>query len=396
MQNQIRTMLLAAGARRSTTAVVGQKRLVALRCTSLFSTSTPAAAGADDGDASSSDAGASASSGFRPRRRVPRTYRPLQARPKPKPKARRGPPNGSDTLFSQAMEQELGSDARRPSSDLEQTFGLDAAEALRSMARRKERGGAPDIEAQLRAVDYLTAPSGSTEDMVGERRAAMESWTEEERRDFTETLDKLIEEERVRGLKLTALDKDDDLTKNRGEVPKDARVDPNQRAFGQWGETIVRVDRVQKVQRGGTMVRYRCLVVGGNANGCAGFGIGKASSPAEATQVAIRMCKRNVFFVDRYQNSGLSSDLVGKHNSCRVLLRSVEPNIGLKGHDLVTLILTYFGITDCSAKTHGNRNIYNVVRATFKAICTHESLEEIALKRGKRLLNLERAKRLQI
>ena len=389
-------MFLAAGARRATTAVaVGPQRASVLRCTSLFSTSTPAAAGADDGDASSDSAGASASSGFRPRRRVPRTYRPLQARPKPK--ARRGPPNESDTLFGQAVERELGSDARRPSTDLERTYGLDAAHALRSIARGKERGGSPDIEAQLRAVDYLTAPSGSTEDMGGERRAAMDSWTEEERREFTETLDRLIEEERVRGLKLTSVDtEDDNMSRNKGEVPQDARIDPNQRAFGQWGETIVRVDRVQKVQRGGTMVRYRCLVVGGNANGCAGFGIGKASSPAEATQVAIRMCKRNIFFVDRYMGSGLSSDLVGKHNSCRVLLRSVQPNIGLKGHDLVTLILTYFGITDCSAKTHGNRNIYNVVRATFKAICTHESLEEIALKRGKRLLNLERAKRLQI
>jgi ribosomal protein S5 len=59
-------------------------------------------------------------------------------------------------------------------------------------------------------------------------------------------------------------------------------------------------------------------------------------------------------------------------------------------------ILTYFGITDCIAKSHGNRNIYNVVRATFKAIMTHESMEEVALKRGKRLLNIERAQRLQI
>ena len=154
-------MFLAAGARRATTAVaVGPQRASVLRCTSLFSTSTPAAAGADDGDASSdSAAGASAGSGFRPRRRVPRTYRPLQARLKPK--ARRGPPNESDTLFGLAVEQELGSDARRPTTDLERTYGLDAADALRSMARRKERGGSPDIEAQLRAVDYLTAPSGS-------------------------------------------------------------------------------------------------------------------------------------------------------------------------------------------------------------------------------------------
>ena len=62
----------------------------------------------------------------------------------------------------------------------------------------------------------------------------------------------------------------------------------------------------------------------------------------------------------------------------------------------INQILKYFGITDCTAKSHGNRNVYNVVRATFKAIMTHESLEDIAMKRGKRLMNLERAKRLKI
>ncbi len=43
-------------------------------------------------------------------------------------------------------------------------------------------------------------------------------------------------------------------------------IDPNQKAFGPWSETIVRVDRVQKVQRGGTMVRYRALVIGGECS----------------------------------------------------------------------------------------------------------------------------------
>mmetsp|Transcript_7621 Transcript_7621/g.17501 ORF Transcript_7621/g.17501 Transcript_7621/m.17501 type:complete len:145 (+) Transcript_7621:237-671(+) len=144
------------------------------------------------------------------------------------------------------------------------------------------------------------------------------------------------------------------------------------------------------------MLRYRALVIGGNANGCAGFGIAKASSPIEAASVASRMCKRNVFFVERYQGAGLTHDLVGKHNSCRVLLRAVDPHRGLHGHPLVCTILAFFGIADCTAKTHGNRNQFNVVRATFKALMTHESMEDIALKRGKRLMNLERAKRLQI
>ena len=159
---------------------------------------------------------------------------------------------------------------------------------------------------------------------------------------------------------------------------------------------IVRVDRVQKVQRGGTLVRYRALVVGGNANGCAGFAVAKANSAQEACAIASKRCKRNIFFVDRYKGGGLTRDLVGRHNSCKVTLRAVQPHFGMNGHPLVMDILMHFGISDCSCKTHGNRNHHNVVRATFKALATHESIEDISLKRGKRLMNLERYRRLQI
>ena len=161
-------------------------------------------------------------------------------------------------------------------------------------------------------------------------------------------------------------------------------------------EMVVRTDRVQKVQRGGTMLRYKALVIGGNANGCAGFGIGKAATPPEALKLASRQCRRNIFFVDRHMGTSLTTDLAGRHNSCKVILRAVNRNFGLHGHPLVCDILLYFGITDCTAKTFGNRNQYNVVYATFKALLTHESLEQIAWKRGKRLMNLARSNRLQI
>lgn len=159
---------------------------------------------------------------------------------------------------------------------------------------------------------------------------------------------------------------------------------------------VVRVDRVQKVQKGGTLVRYRALVVGGNTRGCAGFGVAKANSPQEATALASRMCKRNIFFVQPFAGSALTRDLAGRHNSCKVTLLAVQPHFGLHGHPLIMDILLYAGITDCTAKSYGNRNQYNVVRATFKALATHESMEQIAMKRGKRLMNLERAQRLQI
>jgi len=354
---------------------------------------------------SSKDSNDGGEHSFRPRRRVPRSYRPLQSR---RPKAR-GPLDPNSVYRRQDERFKLTDKGVVPvaadgedkswlidsEDELESEFGPHAAEVYRHV-RREAESGIPDIESQLRTIDYLTAAPGSTEDLVGERRGGMDAWNEKERRDFEEHIDKIIEEENFSDFGFGDDDQpepvdDDDLFGIQGKAE-----DSSLEAQGPWSETIVRVDRVQKVERGGTTVRYRALVVGGNTNGCAGFGIGKSLAPNDATAAAVKMCKSNLFFVDRFMGSGLSYSLVGKHNSCRVLLRAVKPNSGLWGNDLICLILKYFGITDCSTKSHGNRNQFNVVRATFKALMTHESMEDIALKRGKRLLNLERAKRLRI
>jgi len=153
---------------------------------------------------------------------------------------------------------------------------------------------------------------------------------------------------------------------------------------------------VQKVTRGGTVVSYRALVIGGNCRGVGGFGIGKAPTPKEATEKARRKCKRNIFFLKTNQGGVLSHDLVGKHNSCKVTIRITSPGFGMKGHPLVEDILIAFGVTDVSFKSHGNRNKYNIVYATFKALMTHETIQEIALRRGKKFVNLDRARRLQM
>lgn len=182
---------------------------------------------------------------------------------------------------------------------------------------------------------------------------------------------------------------------------------------------MIRVDRNIKLWRGGRIQSYRALVIGGkkndcyvfmevtascqvisglalllgNLNGCAGFGTGKAQDPQAAVIAASRKCKRNIFFVDRYQNSSLTRDLVGKANSCKVILRATHK--GLRGNPLCMEILKYFGITNASAKcVHGNRSQFNVVRATFKALATHESMEDVAFKRGRRIVSVDRGRRL--
>jgi len=277
----------------------------------------------------------------------------------------------------------------------------------------------PDAESFLRAVDYLASPLGSTEDLMGARKAIttelplcisdekiykaesdkvmneIDQMIAEENKDTFPTSRSYFESESKPDFpKLEPNYKPENPILEDGD---DLEDDPNRRAYGPWSETVITVDRVQKVTRGGTTVSYRALCIGGNLNGCAGFGSAKAYAPAAAVAAACRKTRRNIVFLDRYKTSGLTHDVAGKHNSCRVHIRCAPPNRGPKGSNpLVTLILNYFGVTDFTAKTHGNRNPFNVVRATFKAVMTHEGMECIALKRGKRLLNLERAKRLQI
>lgn len=349
---------------------------------------------------------------FRPKRRSDQRYRPVKAGPK----KIRDPNPRNDHKFI-----DLGSVVKNPKDELDSAFGPLGGDFIRHL--RKERARAEEnqllhddgAEESLRMVDYYLSQQGSVEDLVGQRRAlAMDFDTEEEREEFLADLTRMEEEDRTKDLNVenqspTWLKKlakktsesatlfspfDEDAEGDDEDKDPEVYLDPNQLAHGDWSEMLIQVDRNIKLWRGGRLESYRALVIGGNLNGCGGFGIGKSTDPIEAVNKASRICKRNIFFVDRYQGNGLTRDLVGKQNSCKLIIRSTDN--GLRGNELVREILKRFGITNASAKAHGNRSVYNVVHATFKALMTHESLEDIALKRGKRIISLDRAMRLQI
>lgn len=357
--------------------------------------------------------GAAKNKGFRPRRRPSRNYRPI--RPLKKVDEASMKSNANNPLYNDVDPKlvELG-DVPNAKDELENAFGPLAADLLRDareeIARKRDGVQEDEFEEELREIDYLTAETGSTEDLVGERRALAHDFPDEkERQAFVKDLEAFMEEKRIEDLMGPELQDGEDSIKeevvrdpfafdedggNEGEMDHETFLDPNQLAHGEWSEMLIKVDRTTKLWRGGRLESYRALVIGGNLNGCGGFGIGKSGDPLAAVDIAGRMCKRNIFFVDRYQGDGLTRDLVGKQNSCKVILRATDN--GLRGNELIAEILKRFGITNCAGKSFGNRNPYNVVRATFKALMTHESIEDIALKRGKRIVSIDRAMRMQV
>ena len=344
-------------------------------------------------------------SGFRPRRRPDSNYRPIKAGPK---KIWDSSPGNDHKFFN------LAKPADQPIDDLDENFGKLGGEFLRTFRKQREEafrnkaGHFDQAEEDLRMMDYYLAEPGSLEDLVGERRALAKDFdNEQERLEFLSWLGRLEDESRRGEMRLDPIGMiskteklfspyEDEPDKDQDDEDRDPDVylDPNQLAHGDWSQMLVTVERNVKLWRGGRLEGYRALVIGGNMNGCGGFGFGKATEAFDAVNVAARVCKRNIFFVERYQGNGLTRDLVGKQNSCKLVIRANDN--GLRGNELVREILKRFGITNASAKAYGNRSPYNVVHATFKALLTHESLEEIALKRGKRIVSLDRARRLQL
>jgi len=268
----------------------------------------------------------------------------------------------------------------------------------------KSTKGTPKGEAELRfsAYDKLTSAIHRLygKDSVIEEATNRTRWDEaksaslqfQEEGEQTKAEPVLTEEEkREQEEKLIAQTRES-LKKSEGEGLNPFQIYPE----GQWAKVIVDTDTTQKVVKGGQVLSYRCLVVTGNLNGSAGWGIGKGASPLEAKIRAFRATKKNLIHVDLYRNRCITTPLYGKHNNCRVLIRAGDPRVPSAEGKMINDILRVFGVECGEARSVGRRNPYSVVRAVFNAMSQHEGVEEISRKRGRRLISLSKARYLNL
>ena len=183
---------------------------------------------------------------------------------------------------------------------------------------------------------------------------------------------------------------DDEVDEEPPQPKKKKVVDPSE-PLGKWAETIVKINRVQKVVRGGPIMRYRALVVVGNLMGAGGFAYGKGHSPRDAVARASKAAKRDLRFVERFRDTSLLHDVRGKHNNCIVDIYAKPPGSGIVGGPLGRRILTQLGFSSFTIKARGRRTPYSYCAAAFDALSKHRSVEEIARSRGRRILEVEHA-----
>ena len=149
-------------------------------------------------------------------------------------------------------------------------------------------------------------------------------------------------------------------------------------------ETVVAINRVAKVVKGGRTFRFSAVVVVGDEQGHIGVGNGKAPEVPDAIKKAIEEAKKNLITVP-IVGTTIPHEYVGRFGSASVMLKPGAEGTGVIAGGSVRPVLELAGYKDIKTKVIGTNNPRNVVYATIDALKNMQTVEDVARKRGKKV-----------
>jgi len=159
------------------------------------------------------------------------------------------------------------------------------------------------------------------------------------------------------------------------------KIDPSQLDIK---DTVVSINRVTKVVKGGKNLSFSALVVVGDGHGVVGFGVGKAKEVPSAIKKGIEAAKKSLIRVP-LQGTTVPHPVLGRFGAGQALLKPAPDGTGIIAGGAVRAVVEAAGLHNVLTKSLGSANPHNVVRATFNGLECLKSPAAVARLRGKDL-----------